>query len=213
MSTSITRRRLLAAGMAASSLALSGCFTPALYENHDETYIEHVSAFLITKDGKKLVVLGERYHYIFDLPDKLRPVLTASYRKSLHTSFSSFHVDGGDVTGNYDTVLSKDASADERQAAAADGVIARRDQLRLGGNIAGKRYSTEGFTLKPDGAAQAFNERYTVGIDEAPSAFAKGLRILATPVTVAADGVLVLGGILLLPVAIFSLKDRPIAGF
>ncbi|WP_244289299.1 hypothetical protein [Burkholderia puraquae] len=199
--------------MAASSLALSGCFTPALYENHDETYVEHVSAFMITKDGKKLVVLGERYHYIFDLPDKLRPVLAASYRKSLHTSFGRFRVDGSDVTGQYHTVLSKDATDDERQAATADGFGASRTRIELDGNVAGKRYSTEGFTLKPDGTAQAFNERYTVVIDEAPSAFAKGLRILATPITVAADGVLVLGGVLLLPVAYFSLKDRPIAGF
>ncbi|KER72701.1 MULTISPECIES: hypothetical protein [Burkholderia] len=213
MSTSITRRRLLAAGVAASSLALSGCFTRALYENHDEPYVEHVSAFMITKDGKKLVVLGERYHYIFDLPDKLRPVLAASYRKSLHTSFISFRADGSDVTGQYDTVLSKDAPDDERQAATADGFRNWRDRLELDGNVVGKRYSTEGFTLKPDGTAQPFNERYTVGIDEAPSAFAKGLRILATPVTVAADGVLVLGGVLLLPVAYFSFKDRPIGGF
>ncbi|VWC46427.1 5-formyltetrahydrofolate cyclo-ligase [Burkholderia lata] len=213
MNVSITRRRLLAAGVAASGLALSGCFTPALYENHDETYVEHVSAFMITKDGKKLVVLGERYHYIFDLPDKLRPVLTASYRKSLHTSFGSFRVDGSDVTGQYRTVLSKDAPDDERQAATADGFRTSRTQIALDGNVVGKRYSTEGFSLKPDSTAQSFNERYTVAIDEAPSAFAKGLRILATPVTVAADGVLVLGGILLLPVALFSLKDRPIAGF
>ncbi|WP_105131901.1 hypothetical protein [Burkholderia sp. BE12] len=213
MNGSITRRRMLAACIAASSLTLSGCFTPALYENRDEAYIEHVSAFLITKDGKKLVVLGERYHYIFDLPDKLRPVLAASYRTSLHTSFSSFHADGSDVTGDYDTVLSKDASADARQAATADGFTASRDRIELDGKLVGKRYSTEGFTLKPDGTAQPFNERYTVGISEAPSAFAKGLRILATPVTVAADGVLVLGGILLLPVAYFSLKDRPLIGF
>ncbi|WP_175911007.1 hypothetical protein [Burkholderia metallica] len=213
MSLSITRRRLLAAGIAASSLALSGCFTPALYENRDETYIKHVSAFMITKDGKKLVVLGERYHYIFDLPDTLRPVLTARYRTSLHTSFSRFRVDGGDVTGQYDTVLSKDAPDDARQAAIADGFNASHKRIELEGNVVGKRYSAEGFTLKPDGTAQAFNERYTVVIDEAPSAFAKGLRILATPVTVAADGVLVLGGVLLLPVAYFSLKDRPLAGF
>ena len=41
MNVSITRRRLLAAGVAASSLALSGCFTPKLYK--EDGYSEHVS--------------------------------------------------------------------------------------------------------------------------------------------------------------------------
>ena len=54
MNVSITRRRLLAAGVAASSLALSGCFTPKLYK--EDGYSEHVSGFMMTEDGKKLVV-------------------------------------------------------------------------------------------------------------------------------------------------------------
>ncbi len=33
-----------------------------------------------------------------------------------------------------------------------------------------------------------------------------GLRLLATPVTVAADGVLVLGGIVLVPIAVAGIK-------
>ncbi|NHV29692.1 hypothetical protein [Burkholderia sp. D-99] len=204
MKTSITRRRLLAAGVAASSLALSGCFTPKLYK--DNAYSEYVSGFMITQDGKKLVVLGTDYHYIFDLPAQLRPVLLSGYRKSLHTTFADFHARGGSITGHYRIVLPKDAPDDARQAASADGFIAEPAGLVLEGDIDGKRYSTEGFAEKDKGTAQPFNQRYSVYIRESPSVVGMGLRILATPITVAADGVLVLGGIVLVPFAAIALE-------
>ncbi|UVE68874.1 hypothetical protein L2Y90_19105 [Burkholderia pyrrocinia] len=204
MSISITRRRLLAAGIAASSVALSGCFTPKLYK--DDAYSEHVSGFMITEDGKKLVVLGARYHYIFDLPAQLRPVLQSGYRKSLRTSFAGFHASGGSVTGHYRIVLPKNASEDDRQAAAADGFAAAPAGLVLEGDIDGKRYSTEGFAAQDKAAAQPFNRPYSVSIKESPSVVGMGLRILATPITVAADGVLVLGGIVLVPFAAIAIQ-------
>ncbi|ONT14175.1 hypothetical protein A8E38_09765 [Burkholderia cenocepacia] len=204
MSTSITRRRLLAAGVAASSLALSGCFTPKLYKN--DAYSEHVSAFMMTEDGKKLVVLGTRYHYIFDLPAQLRPVLLSGYRKSVRTTFEGFHASGGSVTGHCRIVLPKDASDDDRRAASADGFASEPAGLVLEGDIDGKRYSTEGFVEKDKAAAQPFNRPYSVYIKESPSVVGMGLRILATPITVAADGVLVLGGIVLVPFAAIAIQ-------
>ncbi|WP_175873849.1 hypothetical protein [Burkholderia sp. BCC0397] len=204
MSTSITRRRLLAAGVAASSLALSGCFTPKLYKN--DAYSEYVSAFMMTEDGKKLVVLGTRYHYIFDLPAQLRPVLLSGYRKSVRSTFEGFHASGGSVTGHYRIVLPKDASDDDRRAASADGFASEPAGLVLEGDIDGKRYSTEGFVEKDKAAAQPFNRPYSVYIKESPSVVGMGLRILATPITVAADGVLVLGGIVLVPFAVIAIQ-------
>ncbi|AZQ55753.1 hypothetical protein [Burkholderia cenocepacia] len=204
MSTSIMRRRLLAAGVAASSLALSGCFTPKLYKN--DAYSEYVSAFMMTEDGKKLIVLGSRYHYIFDLPAQLRPVLLSGYRKSVRTTFDGFHARGGSVTGHYRIVLPKDASDDDRRAASADGFVSEPAGLVLEGDIDGKRYSTDGFVEKDKAAAQPFNHRYSVYIVESPSVVGMGLRILATPITVAADGVLVLGGIVLVPFAAIAIE-------
>ncbi|VWC76056.1 5-formyltetrahydrofolate cyclo-ligase [Burkholderia lata] len=204
MNVSITRRRLLAAGMAASSLALSGCFTPKLYK--EDGYSEQVSGFMMTEDGKKLVVLGTDYHYIFDLPAQLRPVLMSGYRKSLHTTFAAFHASGGSVTGHYRIVLPKDASDGDRQAAAADGFTAEQAGLVLEGDISGKRYSTEGFADKYKTSTQPFNQPYSVYIRQSPSVVGMGLRILATPITVAADGVLVLGGVVLLPFAAIAIK-------
>ena len=99
--------------------------------------------------------------------------------------------------------------ADDQQAATADGFTAAQAGLVLEGDIGGKRYSTEGFADKAkdkDNAAQAFNHPYNVYVRESPSVVGMGLRILATPVTVAADGVLVLGGIVLLPIAVIAIE-------
>ena len=69
----------------------------------------------------------------------------SSYRKSLRTTFAAFHASGGSITGQYRILLPKDASDDDRQAAAADGFTAAQAGLVLEGDISGKRYSTEGF--------------------------------------------------------------------
>lgn len=204
MRISITRRRLLAIGMAAASVPLSGCLTPKLYK--DSAYRERVSEFLITEDGKKLVVMGTNYHYIFDLPDSLRPVLLSGYRKSFRSAFTGFHASGSNVTGHYQILLLKDASADDQQAATADGFTAAQAGLVLEGEIAGKRYSAEGFAGNDSAARQTFNERYSVYIEESPSAVGMGMRILATPVTVAADGVLALGGVVLAPFVLIAIQ-------
>lgn len=206
MTISTTRRRWLGAALAATSVMLSGCFTPKLYE--EGGYHEDVSGFMVTEDGKKLVVLGARYHYIFDLPDQLRRVLLSDYRKSLRSSFYAFHASGSSVTGHYSTVLPNDASAEDRQAAAADGFTIRNNNFELDGEVSGKRYSTEGFAAQHKVVAQPFNKPYSAYIRESPSVVGMGLRILATPVTVAADGVLVLGGVLLLPVAYVVIQSN-----
>ncbi|MBN3726009.1 hypothetical protein [Burkholderia sp. Ac-20379] len=195
-----SRRQFLIA--TASSLLLSACITPQLFK--DDHYTETVSRFMITADGKQLVVLGEQYHYIFALPDTLRAVLMSRYRESLKSSFFGFRVEGDAITGHYSTELLANAPVDEQQAATRDGFKSAHGKLSLEGELEGKRYTTSSFTQGL--SAQSFNHPYKVYIREALSPAAMGLRLLATPVTVAADGVLLLGGVLLLPVAAVALS-------
>ncbi|MFL9870615.1 hypothetical protein [Paraburkholderia megapolitana] len=206
--SSLSRRKLLT-GMVASSLLLSACITPKLF--HDKEYDENVSAFMITEDGKKLVVLGDQYHYIFDLPDKLRPVLMSRYRKSLSSTFFGFRVDGDSVTGAYFLKLPKNASDEDRQAALADGFKEEYSGFTFGGDIAGKRYSATGFERNLP--AQSFNKHYSVSIQESLSPAEIGVRVLATPITLTADGALVLGGVLLAPIFLIELKNHPLNFF
>ena len=43
---------------------LTSCRTLTIWRNTD--YVENFKHFLTTKDGKKIVILGNKYHYIFD---------------------------------------------------------------------------------------------------------------------------------------------------
>ena len=197
------RRLFLICGATAACVTLSACITPKLF--NDKEYTEHISSFMITADGRKLVVLGERYHYIFDMPDKLLPVLKSGYRKTLNSSFYSFHVNDSAVTGRYDLTLPKSASVGDKQQAIADGFEAGSfGDLGFSGEIQGTRYSAADFEQKL--TAQPLNKNYTVEVTETLSPVDKGVRMLATPVTVAADGVLMLGGVLLLPVVLISIS-------
>jgi hypothetical protein len=198
----MNRRLFLISGIAAACVTLSACVTPKLF--NDKEYTEKIMSFMITADDKKLVVIGERYHYIFDMPDGLLPVLKADYRKILNSSFYNFHVHDSAVDGRYDLTLPQSASAEDKQQAIADGFkVDPFGNIRFEGEIQGTRYSAADFEQKL--TAQPFNQNYTVGVTETLSTIDKGVRMLATPVTVAADGVLMLGGVLLIPVVLVSL--------
>ncbi len=54
---------------------------PTGFENR--RYEATVDRFLISEDGKKFVVLGKKYHYVFDMSEHFGAVLASSYRKSI----------------------------------------------------------------------------------------------------------------------------------
>lgn len=180
-------------------LSTAGCLTPKFNESHFVTgkYQDTVISFLITEDGSKFVVLGEKYHYIFDVSPNLKKVLLGSFRSSVTAYFKEFHVSlDNKITGDYSISLSSDAN-DEQKKAAIDAGFITDDQstLSLSGHLEGIRYSAEGFP--PIGQTYKFNQQYIVEIQEEQSAANKAGKILATPIVVLADGVLILTGVAL----------------
>ena len=90
-------------------------------------------------------------------------------------------------------VLADNASREERRLAIESGFA--EPALSLSGRLAGVRYSAEGFP--PFSPTQQFNRPYVVNIREQEPRSAVATRILLTPITVAADGLLILGGLAL----------------
>jgi hypothetical protein len=184
-----------------SSLALlssTGCVTKKLYETletHDTQYDETALSFLVTEDGSKLVVLGEKYHYIFsDISPSLTQVLGSQLRTVVAADLANFRVRRDNVvTGDYTLHLSEQASDEQRRSAAEAGFVV--PGLTLPGHLKGVRYSAEGFPSPPE--TQRFTRPYVVSITEdAESKLAA--KIMLTPLTVAADGVIVLGAVVLI---------------
>jgi len=181
---------------AVSSLAvfsLSGChYTKMLWADE---YLDTALAFLVTEDGTHLVVLGEKYHYVFDqITPSLQQVLLGPLRTAVTATLSGFYVTRDNVvTGDYTLTLSDTATDQDRRRAIDAGFTT--PALSLSGHLQGVRYIAKGFPASAD--AQQFTRRYTVSIREQDPRFGPASRTLLTPVALAADGTLMLGAVVL----------------
>lgn len=200
------RRTFLALPAVAASGILAGCadFGPATKAwMKDSEYDETLSTFLITADGKQLVVLGQKYHYIFEMPPGLATVLTAPYRPKIHTAFNDFETHGDAITGRYTMRLDyPDAptGSDVRERALADGFKKDHGYLTSEGTISGKRYLPNDVT--PSSVPQAFNRPYHVTVTDKLTAVGHGAKLALSPIAMAADGALGLLGLALFPIAL-----------
>ncbi|WP_249744597.1 hypothetical protein [Burkholderia pyrrocinia] len=113
----------------------------------DGYYEETVDRFFVSEDGKKFVVLGKKYHYIFDMPEYLGAVLASSYRRSIKASLYDFVAQGGKISGKFRLELRRTDMTDvDRDRALADGVTKDgRDDLKMKGALDGSRYLADGF--------------------------------------------------------------------
>ena len=189
------RRVFVTGGLSSLAfLSTAGCFTPMLYGPHK--YDETALSFYVTEDGSKLVVLGEKYHYIFDdVSPSLKHILLSplELRTLVVANLTNFSVDSDNVvTGNYTLSLLETASEAHRRSAIAAGFAV--PELTLSGQLKGLRYSAEGFRL-PEADRQTFSHPYVASVEEPRSMTTK---ILLTPLAVTADGVLILAGTALL---------------
>ena len=171
-----------------------GCVT--LYWMHDGYSQDTIRSFTVTGDGSELVVLGDSNHYFFPASSALLKVLTWEGRKMLQADLGySFSADRDKVTGTLN-LSAKTASLDDAQRAFLlqagfmelqypDRVLQKRFDLE------GRRYSSAGVHVPDD---IAFARPYEVRIREVTPPGKYVAKLLATPVTVAADGALIVGG-------------------
>ena len=84
-------------------LSVTGCLTKKLYETRETKYAERAVSFLLTEDGSKLVVLGEKSHYIFDdFSPSLKHLLGSPLRAVTEVELLNFRVRTDNVvTGDY----------------------------------------------------------------------------------------------------------------
>lgn len=199
------RKQFLKGALSSLTLvSVAGCFTPMLYE--PRTYDETAVAFLVTEDGSRVVVLGQKYHYIFDeISPSLKQILLSplELRTVVVAYLANFSVSSDVVTGDYALYLSSQASDEQRKSAIDAGFVT--PDVTLSGHLKGVRYSAEGFKFPSTAQSQEFAHRYGTNIREDRS---KAAKILLTPVTVAADGALILGGLLLLFIFLAAMGHR-----
>ncbi len=193
----MNRRQILSIGLCSAVLPLSGCLTRHLHQ--ERIYTEKVGGVFISSDKKTLAFISKNYHYIFEAP----PTILAALDPLLHTSivsaiFQSFVVDGDNkITGIIKLTARGDLNEAQKNLANKAGFLeSTGSEMSAEIAIQGTRY-----LAKPMGklAEEKLNREYYVHIKELPSLGERGLRMVATPISVAADGALVIGFIVLLP--------------
>lgn len=195
--------------LAALSFLIFGgaCFTPALYREStvaSRNFIEEISTFLITQDGKQLIVAGKQHHYIFAVNDTLKFILTWPEKKRVKAAFQGFSVRSDQsVSGMYTLSVDygQDLSPEMKKLLLSKGFSDNKAGKKLyhSGWLQGTRYLADKFELP---ATMQLNQNYSINMTEyQPSASTTIKRILLTPLAIAADGLLILGG---MPVLLFA---------
>ncbi|MCG2575911.1 hypothetical protein LZ012_02755 [Dechloromonas sp. XY25] len=192
------RRALILLGGAAAIPMSMGCITAAVMSGGDrETYTETVDSVLVSADGKTLAVLGKDYHYLFEAPPAIKLLLESDLREVVDASFHTFMVDANQhISGGYFLRLGKNASPEQKDKALAAGFKPQPSggTLTYNGTLSGTRYAANG--IQATAASQKLRKTYTITISAEKSAGSKAAstagKLLLTPITLAADGVLIL---------------------
>lgn len=191
----VGRRRFLCAGLVGMAGGLSGC-TAELYRRKE--YKEVVSSVLFTEDMKKIVIIGKDYHYIFDAPEALVRSLRSGLHARMHARFYPFDVHADQrITGKLSLLIDVELSAEEVEQAMGLGFKPRVESgYVLHMELSGIRYDSGG--IQATAPSQRLNKTYTVSVSVDHTAMGYAKRAALTPVTVAADGVLMVVGFVLL---------------
>lgn len=176
---------------------LTGCLSPA--GRIGQRYNERIASVLISGDGRYLVALSPEFHYVFEAP----PVLVKSIRGSFHPFVSAmpavFRVRrDGTTEGDLYLTVSSEAAPSLVELALAAGYQPLRDERGRAGAITriklkGKRYAVPEAELGKE-ASYSLNRIYDVPVEVDGSAGEVIAAAVATPVSRAAGGMLMLFG-------------------
>lgn len=188
-----------------SVLTQTACMTASLHSPKHTT--ETVRGFYISVDERSLVAVGDKHHYVFPLESSLKKVLAWDGRPKVQAAFGQFTLLGdGKVAGTYTLkVRASDTGSAEQQYLRDAGFSQEKQVFLLDGTLQGQSYPA-----KKIGEATSFNRPHTVLLVGEPAVPAAA-RLALTPVAVAvaADGVLLIGGV---PLLAFYCTARDVAG-
>jgi hypothetical protein len=202
-----TRRIFLVSGALGIAALQTGCVTQGLFE--DRFYTEDVDSILISADKKKIVFMGKEHDYIFDAPAMIVQTLEADFRKHVRAYINSFYVDGnsGVIKGNFILSLNSNAPNEAKLSARAIGYSteAGSNTTRYRGELIGLRYKAG--KREPSMIPQRLNYTYQANVTESKSRGEIAARSLLTPVTLAVDGVVLIGAIPLYIITVIRISN------
>lgn len=169
-------------------------------EREYRTAYDQISSFLISRDQKTLIVIGQEHHYFLSLTPQIKAILQHPARPSMEASFSQLQLNQDhSVVGQYRLNIPNNAWAQlpqEQQASLTQmgfmPLTGGQQMYSLTGNLSGKRYSAIGFKLPAQ--MSTFNQPYSVQLRYTYVPLSKTAdKILTTPLAVTADGLMIVG--------------------
>jgi hypothetical protein len=201
----LTRRRLFAIPLLLSISMISGCIqTSSLFANH--TYKEHISSILISADKKYFVILTPNWHYVFDAPPGIVESLTAPFHKDISADFSTLVIDEYGNAYIYYTLIIPELKIQSNKNKLIEigykeklvgkkvdmyAYKAKYGDLYLTGKMRGTRYSSNHFVIPAE--MILLNRAYEIEVSYPQSTLEKVEKLPLTPITLAADGVILIG--------------------
>ncbi|UHQ54145.1 hypothetical protein [Microbulbifer sp. YPW16] len=166
----------------------------------------------MTQDERKMVVVGEQYHYIFQVPETMQALLRSPVKDSLYVSFKPFLMDGEEIAGSVSFVLKKEKlvekdgksvfvevdSLDSLKAEAVE-IGFNKPAYRLNVDLKGRRYQATDLS-SADLKKEELTKEYRIEVEDNLSVGKKAARTILSPVTVTVDGALAIGALPLVAV-------------
>lgn len=180
-------------------MALTGCATSQLFDSKT-SYEEETWGFGVSEDDSRLVLVGEDYHYVLDLPASLRPVFEASYQPLIQWDFGSVEVlKDQTMTLKYHAKFDGQlVSQQDKDAAIADGFMAdERGRFRISGVLSGRREDGVALPAKMILPLSKHPREFSSGINvtEERTTTKQVFRMALVPVALVLDGAVVVTAI------------------
>jgi len=158
---------------------------------------EMVSSVLTTTDASTLVVITDRYHYIFTVPSPIVLALKGTFHPYVQAQFLNFHVDSGGGTRGTVILSLLAAPGDAIAAAIAAGFSKVPGGAEYTTFLSGFRYAPrDDFRVT---ARYKLNQTYEVNVDDDWKTYAK-----PSPVVMAAGYLTVYGTLLVIAPQVYT---------
>ena len=139
-------------------------------EREYRTAYDQISSFLMSKDQKTLIVIGQEHHYFLSLTPQIKAILQHPARPQMKATFSQLLLNQDhSIVGQYrldipNTAWQQLPSAQQHSLTTMGFLPLSSDQqvYRLTGNLSGKRYGAFGFKLPTE--MSTFNQPYQIQI-------------------------------------------------
>lgn len=187
------RRDFVEVAFLAAPLVLSGCVTERLMaKGPPSIYSEQIDAVLISQDLRNLVVSGSTYDYVFRDTAVLSKIIKSRVHEYISADFSTFRIEARNNVRGHLFLTLESSDADIMEEARALGFRPEKTgELFIHIDMTGMRYKKNPAVAV--GENYILNRRYTVDVT-VPAGVNPG-KLLLTPVSIAADGALVLLGL------------------